>query len=466
MQPTPAQKPYCLIDEKNQTIFATRIWSKVSLFSVPVSSPRAIFLGGQSGGGKSSIAKHHLTEFRSVSGAVVVNSDALREYHPQFSQLQRTNPNQASFLVNPDTIKWQQQLIAATVDSSRNLILDGTLGGDPDRILQTIKDLFDKGYSIQLGILAVPALLSRLGIYERYETQIVLKGIGCWVGMETHDRLYEEIPRTITLLEASACVDRIHIYGRSTSSNGPPLLYENWVEAGHWHTTPRAANILTECRNRPWSLVEQKAYQTALSWLKTRLEARQADEAHQAGLARETPFPLIYRPAQPSDVQLYFDWANDPVTRQQSFNTEPIPWENHSVWFSFKLADLTARLLVFETQQGEPVGQIRFERRADEVVIGISLDAAIRGRGLAPVMIWAAVAYYQTQFPGDNLPIHAYIRPDNRASIRSFEKAGFSFSHESGKFGVQSVVYVYSNSSSYHQPQPSALRDCRDVGES
>ncbi len=160
--------------------------------------------------------------------------------------------------------------------------------------------------------------------------------------------------------------------------------------------------------------------------------------------------PLIYRTAQPSDAQLYFDWANDPVTRKQSFSSEPIPWENHRVWFSFKLNDLTARLLVFETQQGEHVGQIRFERQADEVVIGISLDAAFRGQGLAPVMIRAAAAYYQTQFPGDNLPIHAYIRPDNRASIRSFEKAGFTFSHESGKFGVQSVVYVYSDSPSYH----------------
>jgi RimJ/RimL family protein N-acetyltransferase len=152
--------------------------------------------------------------------------------------------------------------------------------------------------------------------------------------------------------------------------------------------------------------------------------------------------PLIYRPAQPADARLYFDWANDPVTRQQSFNSESIPWENHNVWFSFKLKDQTARLLVFETQQGEPVGQIRFERRADEVVIGISLDATFRGQGLAPVMIQAAVGYYQTQFPTDNLPIHAYIRPDNPASIRSFEKAGFRFSHESGKFGVQSKVYT------------------------
>lgn len=150
---------------------------------------------------------------------------------------------------------------------------------------------------------------------------------------------------------------------------------------------------------------------------------------------------LTFRTAQPADAQLYFDWANDPVTRQQSFNTTPISWEKHTNWFARKIADPNTLLLVFETQQKVPVGQIRFEQLIDEVVIGISLDSAFRGQGLAPVMLRAASETYHNQFPDDNLPIHAYIRPDNLASVRSFERAGFMFSHESDKFGVQSVVF-------------------------
>lgn len=159
---------------------------------------------------------------------------------------------------------------------------------------------------------------------------------------------------------------------------------------------------------------------------------------------------LTCRPAQPTDVQLYFDWANDPVTRQQSFNTKPVSWENHTVWFARKLTDPNVILLVFETQQQVPVGQIRLERLGEEIIIGISLDSSFRGQGLAVAMIQTATEACYAHFSDDNLPIHAYIRPDNRASVKSFERAGFTLSHKSGKFGVQSVVYVYSSSSSYH----------------
>lgn len=150
---------------------------------------------------------------------------------------------------------------------------------------------------------------------------------------------------------------------------------------------------------------------------------------------------LTVRTARPDDVQLYFDWANDPATRQQSFNTNPIVWETHKIWFVRKISDPHALMLVFENEAGSPVGQVRFEQTADEVIVGVSLDAAFRGQGLAPRMLQQALDSFQSYFPGNTLPVHAYIRPDNTASVRSFERAGFLFSHESRKFGVSSLVY-------------------------
>lgn len=159
---------------------------------------------------------------------------------------------------------------------------------------------------------------------------------------------------------------------------------------------------------------------------------------------------LTNRPAQATDVQLFFDWANDPQTRQQSFNTNPIVWDNHITWFARKLADPNVLMLVFENQLGQPIGQVRFERITDEIVVGVSLDKAFRGQGLAPAMIRAATEVYKTSSQADSLPIHAYIRLDNQASMRSFEKAGYTFSHESNKFGVPSLVYVNSGRSPYY----------------
>lgn len=158
---------------------------------------------------------------------------------------------------------------------------------------------------------------------------------------------------------------------------------------------------------------------------------------------------IFHRLAQPADVRLYFDWANDPDTRRQSFNSAPISLETHTAWFTRKLVDPNAILLVFENESGEAVGQVRFERMPvadmpDEIIIGISVDAHQRGKGLASQLIAQGCAVCREHW-GD-VTIHAYIKPQNQASVRAFERAGFSLSGESGKFvnpdqGAPSLVY-------------------------
>jgi RimJ/RimL family protein N-acetyltransferase len=159
---------------------------------------------------------------------------------------------------------------------------------------------------------------------------------------------------------------------------------------------------------------------------------------------------LTHRPAQPADSALYFDWANDPDTRRQSFSTAPISAETHAAWFTRRLADADTLLFVFEQETGEAVGQVRFERRPDadmpdEVIIGLSVDARFRGQGLASQLIRQGCAACRDQWGA--VPVHAYIKPANQASVRAFERAGFTLLGESGKFtdselGQPSLLYL------------------------
>lgn len=147
---------------------------------------------------------------------------------------------------------------------------------------------------------------------------------------------------------------------------------------------------------------------------------------------------LIHRTAQLTDAQLYFDWANDPDTRRQSFHSSPISLETHTAWFTRRLADSNTLMLVFEDEAGEAVGQVRFERKPvadmpDEVIISLSVDAQQRGKGLAHQLIEQGCAVCQSQW--GEVTVHAYVKPDNPASARAFERAGFTLSGESGKFG-------------------------------
>lgn len=132
---------------------------------------------------------------------------------------------------------------------------------------------------------------------------------------------------------------------------------------------------------------------------------------------------IHHRKAKLSDLDLYFEWTNDPATRSNSFNTQEVDYQGHTNWFTRKIEDKKALLLVFENEENIPVGQIRIEQKTDENIIGISIDKNFRGLGLAVPMLTTACEVFFTEFQAKN--IHAYIKKTNLASLNSFKKAGF-----------------------------------------
>lgn len=131
------------------------------------------------------------------------------------------------------------------------------------------------------------------------------------------------------------------------------------------------------------------------------------------------------RTAGETDMKQYFDWSNDPLVRQNSFYSDTISWENHVKWFSNKLKDDNSFLYFFETiDNKKSIGQIRIEQKKTEAIIGISIDESFRNKKLTDHIIKRATQKY---FLTNEIPITAYIKKDNRASYRVFEKAGFKY---------------------------------------
>ncbi len=129
------------------------------------------------------------------------------------------------------------------------------------------------------------------------------------------------------------------------------------------------------------------------------------------------------READTSDERTIWEWANDPEVRAASFTTEPIPWESHVRWFEQKLADTNTLLLIAETVDEGPIGQIRFSVSGQDADVHISLSNAKRGSGLGVPAVQAALQKLLCN--RDCERVHAYVKPENTASIRLFEKAGF-----------------------------------------
>lgn len=124
------------------------------------------------------------------------------------------------------------------------------------------------------------------------------------------------------------------------------------------------------------------------------------------------------RKATMDDAERLFHWRNDPVTRAASINRDPVAWHDHLAWLEASLTNPLREILIAE--DGVPLGTVRLDKDL-RTEVSITLAPAARGHGQATSLIALA-----TQTKG---PFVARIRPDNPASRRAFQKAGFQFTH-------------------------------------
>jgi UDP-2,4-diacetamido-2,4,6-trideoxy-beta-L-altropyranose hydrolase len=139
-----------------------------------------------------------------------------------------------------------------------------------------------------------------------------------------------------------------------------------------------------------------------------------------SALKRES---LCIRLVAQEDCKLLWEWANDPVARASAFSAETISWDDHSVWFRQKLSDRNCRIFVALDASGLPAGQVRIERTVSQADIDISIDGRFRGVGYASRLIELASDRAFAEW--DLGQLNAFVKPENVASAKAFERAGF-----------------------------------------
>ena len=148
---------------------------------------------------------------------------------------------------------------------------------------------------------------------------------------------------------------------------------------------------------------------------------------------------ISFRKANENDMMLYFNWTNDASVRENSYKSEPISLENHQNWFYKKIKEETCFMVVFENHIGTAIGQVRIQMQDDSTaIIGISNDVNHRGKGYAIKMIQMASEEFLKQ--NQQICISAYIKIENKASEKAFQKAGYELD----------VVLEYDGIPSYH----------------
>jgi RimJ/RimL family protein N-acetyltransferase len=150
---------------------------------------------------------------------------------------------------------------------------------------------------------------------------------------------------------------------------------------------------------------------------------------------------LNFRKPTLNDIELFFNWANDPEVRKQSYDSEQIKLSTHIKWFETVINSDIFKIYVFQDYNKKNIGQVRIQKQNEsEAVISISIDLNHRGKGYAKEMLKLASDDFLELNSG--LLINAYIKENNLSSKYSFEKAGFEFKGFVEYKGFRSFYYI------------------------
>jgi len=152
------------------------------------------------------------------------------------------------------------------------------------------------------------------------------------------------------------------------------------------------------------------------------------------------------RPAGLEDCRRVWEWRNDEVTREASFYTNYIPYEEHERWFSRKLTDPHFRIFIAVDSQGHELGYLRFDITEGQAEVSVSIDKNERGKGYGPAVIKRGSQYLMASEPVRR--IVAYIKRDNPASMIAFERAGFALGGFKQIGDVEAYEMIYEGSAS------------------
>lgn len=189
-----------IFDEKKESFFHNVHPSK---------EPIAILLGGQSACGKSTLlsvvkADNPERDFLSING------DLYRTFHPEHNLLIQ-NAQRYSSETQIFSNVFTERLIDEAIKHNCNIIVEGTMR-NPDVPMRTSRHLKGAAYKVEVYAIAAPAMITQLGIYNRFQEEINSKGVGRLSELDVHDAAINGLSESLDALYSQKAVDKISIH--------------------------------------------------------------------------------------------------------------------------------------------------------------------------------------------------------------------------------------------------------------
>jgi RimJ/RimL family protein N-acetyltransferase len=120
-----------------------------------------------------------------------------------------------------------------------------------------------------------------------------------------------------------------------------------------------------------------------------------------------------------NDWKILLDWRNDPITRENSFETGEVSEQTHKLWLNDSLLNPYREIYILENNN-IPIGSIRSDNvSTNQYVLSWSITSNQRGNGYGTKIL-------ELFLKGKTGNFIAEIKPENIASIKIVQKNGFN----------------------------------------
>ncbi|WP_158846523.1 UDP-2,4-diacetamido-2,4,6-trideoxy-beta-L-altropyranose hydrolase [Algibacter sp. L1A34] len=146
---------------------------------------------------------------------------------------------------------------------------------------------------------------------------------------------------------------------------------------------------------------------------------------------------ISFRKAKQEDLMQVYSWSNDAFVRKNSYDSKPIELKNHKKWYLNKIKDSNT-LFLLPLINNKPAGVVRYDITETHAIVGVLVSKDYRGQKLASQILINSAKLY---FKNNSIPILAYIKKENTASVKSFENARYTYFKDEIIKGSLSFVY-------------------------
>lgn len=183
-----------------EDIFLLEVAPDLDLQATPGSDPpRAVFVAGQPGAGKSQVLDKLSADCLRIDG------DRLREYHPAYTAVPDA---QMPMVTGPAAGTWLELSLFHAAQRGYDVAWEATLRS-PEKVIESLREFCDQGYDINVAIMAVPREASLLSTVERYLDQREENGTGRPVTVEQHDEPYNKAMASIEAIQHA--IPQLHL---------------------------------------------------------------------------------------------------------------------------------------------------------------------------------------------------------------------------------------------------------------